>query len=189
RPSILNSSYQEFMKPYFIDMEDPPPEKCITSVGTALDPMPVRDASKLVLHLTKNLPTYPTVTYETIKHTTNADTVTLAGTTYDANALLLLPVMVQEIYELIGTVRYHYFQTTFRMRVDGVDAHLDKFEDRSLKMLDTTTGKLKPIMYNGAPVDFPYPLVGGVPASSPSDTPDEIVRMPYASVSWGLDFS
>ena len=96
---------------------------------------------------------------------------------------------MQEVYELVGTVRYHYFQTTFRLLAD-TELHMDHFKDRSLKKYNSTTHMLEPIMMpNGLQADTPWPIAGGSPATDAATVPDDITLMPYSSVSWGLDFS
>lgn len=191
RPSILTGDWEEISKIYTMDCSSTP-QPVVTSALNRLDPPPTRKTGKPTLRITKNLTSYPVVAYDALKYTRNADTVTIAGTTYAAGTLLFLPPTVQENYDPIGGVVYHYFATGFRLLADHA-GHVDLASDRDYDQWITGgSGAIRvPILdKTGQRVTSPWPLDGsGHAKASAGDAPAVLTFVPYALVSWGIDFS
>jgi len=187
RPSILTSSYEEWTEAYFKDESDPV-KVLVNSAGDVYDPLPKRRNGSMILQITKNHSSFPAPSYDAIKFTLNAVNVTIRGTTYLAGVLLFLPATVREMYEVVGTTEFHYYQTTFRLAVDS-GLHAENIENRGFNEY-VPGGKLRPIVDDtGNPVNMPWALDSGGLAKDAGAEPSVTAYQPYASVDWGLDFS
>ncbi len=186
RPSILSASYEEWTEAYDIDNSDTP-KPVVNSAGDPFQTYPQRRNGSLILQITKNIASYAAIAYDAIKFTTNANAVSINGTTYAADTLLYLPPTVQEVWEQIGANTHHYYNVTFRLAADA-GKHLHKVADRGYRQL--LNGKLVPILdgYN-APTEDPWPLNGTGWALGPQEVPATLTFKPYASVAWNIDFS
>lgn len=151
--------------------------------------MPTRDNDKAILRITKNLISFPLATYDALRQTTNAVAVTIRGTAYAIHTLRFLAPTVQEVYEVVGIITYHYYVTTFRLLCD-INLHEFKFPDKGYSEFDGTTGNLKKIIKGHESVTAPWPLDGaGHALASGGLTPPTWTLKPYASAAWGINFS
>jgi len=186
RPSVLGGTYDETTESYFVDKSSTP-QKCVNKANDRFENFPQRRTGNLLIQITKNISTWPAIAYDTLKFTRNADAVTIRGTTYATNTLLLLPAGVAELRERVAGTNYHFYGTTFRLLTDH-NLHVDSIENRGY--FELVSGKRRQIFNDdGSVPTTPWPLNDdGTKMASPSDAPTLIDLEPYASVSWGLDF-
>lgn len=190
RPSILSSSYEEWTETYFIDETTPEPKRVVNSMDEQFETLPERKRGAMVLQITKNFANFPANDYDTKKFTTNSVAVTLRGTTYPIDSLLFLPPTAQETYETVGLTDYNYFATTFRLAVDAVTLHKHNIEDRGFVQRESLSTSVEPILDEmGFPVKEPWPLNGAGQAKDRDEAPEVLIFLPYASMSWGIDFT
>lgn len=186
RPSVLTSSYSESTEPYFKDSTG---KMVVNTAGDPFDPMPKIRVGSLILQVTKNMASFPAVQYDTLKYTTNSGAVVIRTTTYAADTLLFLPPTVQEVWESIGGIFYHYFATTFRLAASK-DQHKDKLSSRGYRELKTPGAKPTWVTGDdGHTVAQPVGLDSAGKEVAAGGTPDEITFQPYKSTNWGIDFS
>lgn len=187
RPSILTSTYDETLDPYFKDAYG---SLITNSAGDRFSEFPQRRNGKHLLQITKNFASFPALAYDAMKFTRNSVAVIIKGTSYDANTGLLLPVTVQEIIEQVGGVLYDYFSTTFRILIDG-NYHEDLMEDRGFFQFTpgASTGHVEILGTDGHPLTTPWPLDGlGHAKPNATDAPPVAGRFPYLAINWGLSF-
>jgi len=185
RPSVLNSSYDEFTESYFQDTDN---QLVTTTAGERFENFPMRRNGNLLLQITKNFPSFPAVAYDNIKYTRNQGSITIRGTTYAAGTLLFLPATVAETTEQVQGIRYNYFATTFRLLADH-GTHLHKIDNRGY--FEKVSNKLRRIPADdGSILTAPWPLnENGTKKPNYSDAPFIRTFKPYALAAWGIDFS
>jgi len=187
RPSVLSMSYEEWEEPYDVDHSDTP----LTVANSAGDPFqtfPQRKNGTMNIQIAKNFASFAAGPYDAIKFTTNATSVTIRGAVFLADTLLFLPPTAQEVWEQIGTTTHHYYAVTFRLAADA-GKHLHQVADRGYRQI--VNGKHVKIRDGDQqPTEDPWPLDGGgVAKASAADAPATRTFQPYASASWGIDFS
>jgi len=188
RPSVLTSFYDERRVAYPFGYEDGgdgymyETDQVVNTAKVPFDSPPLRDDDRLVLQITKNFATFPADAYDQLRSTTNADAVTIKGTTYGSTVLRMKHVTVQEVIEIINGIKYDYFATTFRIAVDR-NLHVDKIDDRGWEDIH---GKPAPPLCGKKP-SHPVPLHLGEFKAAGS-APDILTFIPYPQMSWGLSF-
>ena len=186
RPSILTSSYNESTEPYFIDAAG---KQVINTAGDPYDPMPQRRTGSLILQITKNMSLFPAVDYDAIKYSTNSGEITIRQTAYAANTLLFLPPTVQEVYENVSGIFYHYFATTFRLAADHT-GHKDDLVSRGYRQV-ASLGDIPAYVTgdDGLATGLPVGLDASGAQVAPGQAPATTEFQPYPSLNWGIDFS
>ena len=187
KPSVLSSNWEELQEIYLTDSIG---AHSITSAGELLATAPTRKNWKPVLRIVKNLADWPLLAYDALKGTRNADAVTIKGITFASNTLLFYPPEIEEVWETVNNVVWHYYKTVFRLAADH-NQHVDSFEDRGFIESDVLGGVTVyfNIMKDNQRPTAPWPLDGsGHALADSTGTPATISLQPYGSVTWGLGF-
>jgi hypothetical protein len=187
RPSVLTRGRREENEVYFEDCSLVP--KRVENInGEPYASLPTRIKANKFLNLTKYYASYSEAAIDALEMTRNSDSVTIKGETYAANELLMFPLAVEEIWERSKGTTYHRWKLTFSLLVDKKTHHLHRIEERGF--LENNGASIVRIFFGDKPCAAPWPLnADGSKMSSPTAPPAVTEYKPYASATWGLDFS
>ena len=171
--SVSSESYEES---YFKDKSSTP-KYAVHTNKRPFDELPKRDRSIKVISWEKNVAASATdATYDPLRDTVNASSLTIDGVTYAAGKVRVFDLALSEVKGDGESGTYRTISAKLKVHPDGWD---QKFESRGTVDIN---GKRKQVAADASPNDEPWPLnSSGAFTSAMSDAGAEIVLTPYAA--------
>lgn len=191
RPPEFSYSATNYSEPVFLD-ESSPRRPYVNSCGDPLETVTERNREEQVVSMVRNEETFSPIDSDHYANTSNDAIVTLDGTSYAPDTLLLgMPTATKERELFAGTeVTYYKVTRQFHTRREGWK---DQILDIGYNELVQVPGPSGTLVYDRSPITDatglrttrPWPLDGhGHALPEPSGRPATLERRPYRSISW-----
>lgn len=191
RPADYQYGSTSYTEPVFIDESTPRRHYC-NSAGDPMETVTERNRDEQVITMVRNEETFSPIASDYFANSTNDAIVTLDGTSYAPDTLLMgMPTASKERETFAGSeVVYYKVTRQFHTRREGWKDYLLDVGYNELTEVPGPSGAAIldriPILDGaGLRISRPWPLDGnGHALPDPSGTPATLERRPYRSISW-----